>query len=90
MHKYRIQIPKTVEDSLRIDQENGDHLWGDALKTQVKNNSVTFKVCNGDVYKLVGYKKVTADNGSHIFHVKLGEHFRRKARFVAYGHKIGR
>ena len=61
----------------------------------MKNNCVEFKEYNGDVYKLVGYKKKIKFVGykkitAHIiFHVKLGEHFRRKARFIAYGHKIG-
>ena len=37
-----------------------------------------------DPSKLVGYKEIT---GHIIFDVKLGEGFRRKARFVADGHK---
>ena len=38
----------------------------------------------GSIDDLVGFKKIT---GHLIFDVKLGENFRRKARFVADGHK---
>ena len=85
-HKYGIQIPKTVEEALRIDKENGDHLWGDAIKMEMTNNRVAFEEFGGDVSKLVGYKRITAHL---IFDVKLGENFRRKARYVADGHKTG-
>ncbi len=39
---------------------------------------------DGDPKDLVGYQEIT---GHMIFDVKLGENFRRKARFVADGHK---
>jgi len=38
----------------------------------------------GDAKDLIGYQRIT---GHLIFDVKLGENFRRKARFVADGHK---
>ena len=41
-------------------------------------------VYDGDPDKLVGYQQIT---GHIIFDVKLGENFRRKARYVADGHK---
>ena len=49
----------------------------------MKNNRVAFEEYTEEVSKLVGYKKIT---GHMIFDVKLGENFRRKARFVADGH----
>ena len=39
---------------------------------------------DGEISQLVGYQEIT---GYLIFHVKLAENFRRKARFVADGHK---
>ena len=85
-HKYGIQIPKTVEEALRIDKENGDHLWGDAIKMEMTNNRVAFEEFGGDVSKLVGYKRITAHL---IFDVKLGENFRRKA-MLQTGTRLGR
>ena len=39
---------------------------------------------HGDPRKLVGYEEITAHM---IFDIKLGENFRKKARYVADGHK---
>ena len=82
-HKYGIKIPKSIRHALEIDRENGNTMWHDAIKMEMKNNRVAFEEYTGDVSKLVGYKKIT---GHMIFDVKLGENFRRKARFVADGH----
>jgi hypothetical protein len=82
-HKYGIRIPKSIEEALEIDRENGNKLWEDSIKLEMLNNRVAFELYEGDVSKLVGYKRIT---GHIIFDVKLGENFRRKARFVADGH----
>lgn len=83
-HKYGIKIPHSIKEAIAIDQENGNTLWQDAIRMEMANNRVAFEEYNGDVKKLVGYKKIT---GHMIFDVKLGENFRRKARYVADGHK---
>ena len=31
-HKYRIYIPKTIQEALDKDMKNGDTLWGDSIK----------------------------------------------------------
>jgi hypothetical protein len=51
---------------------------------KMKNNRVAFKVYEGDTDELVGYQKIS---GHLVFDVKLGENFRRKARYCADGHK---
>jgi hypothetical protein len=43
-----------------------------------------FKVHEGETKDLVGYTKIT---GHLIFDVKMGENFKRKARYVADVHK---
>jgi hypothetical protein len=43
-----------------------------------------FEVYNGDVDELVGYQKIS---GYLVFDVKLGDNFRRKAKYCADGHK---
>ena len=49
---------------------------------KIKRDAV--KVCDGNLNGLVGYQQIT---GHITFDVKLGENFRRKARYVADGHK---
>ena len=56
----------------------------DAVRMEMKNNRIAFELHEGDVSKLVGFKEIT---GPMIFDVKLGENFRRKARFCADDHK---
>jgi len=82
-HKYGVRIPKTIQEAIEIDKANGNILWQDAVRMEMKNNRVAFEEYEGDISKLVGYKRIT---GHMIFDVKLGENFRRKARFVADGH----
>ncbi|CAJ1941927.1 unnamed protein product, partial [Cylindrotheca closterium] len=83
-HKYGIRIPKSIREAIEIDKENGDTLWQDSIQMEMKNNRIAFEEFDGDVEKLMGYKKIT---GHLVFHVKLGENFRRKARYCADGHK---
>ena len=83
-HKYGIRVPKNIAEAKKIDEENKNTLWQDAIKLEMKNNRVAFEEYTGDLKKLVGYKKIT---GHLVFDIKLGENFRRKARFVADGHR---
>jgi hypothetical protein len=82
-HKFGIRIPKSVEEAKRIDAENGDTLWWDAICKEMKNVRIAFEEADDDA-KLIGFEKL----GVHmVFDVKLGENYRRKARLVADGHK---
>lgn len=83
-HKYGVEIPKTVADAKRIDGKNGDTLWMDAIKMEMRNVRIAFEEFDGDTSKLVGYQQIT---GHLVFDVKLGENFRRKARYCADGHR---
>ena len=84
-HKFGVKIPKSVEEAKRFDEENGDTLWWDAICKEMKNVRPAFEVWEKDISELPpGYQKIT---GHMIFDVKMGENFRRKARFVADGHK---
>ena len=52
---------------------NGNSLWQDAIEKEMKNIRPALEVWEND-----------EDN--MIFDIKLGENFRRKARYVAGGH----
>ena len=82
-HKFGIRIPKSVEEAKRLDRENGDTLWWDAICMEMKNVRIAFEEYAGEISDLVGYQKV---NCHMIFDIKFGENFRRKARMVAGGH----
>jgi hypothetical protein len=84
-HKFGVKIPKTVKEAKLFDKENGNTLWWDAICREMKNVQPAFEVWDKDVSELPpGYQKITCHM---IFHVKMGENFRRKACFVADGHK---
>ena len=83
-HKYGIKIPKSAKEAYTIDKENGNTYWADAIKTEMIKIKGAVQTYNGDPSSLVGYQEVT---GHMIFDIKLGEGFRRKARYVGDGHK---
>lgn len=85
-HKYGIRVPKNIEEAKKIDLENGDTLWMDAIRKEMADNRHAFDEHEGDPKELVGFTEIT---GHLVFDVKLGENFRRKARFCADGHKTG-
>eukprot|EP00980_Cylindrotheca_fusiformis_P001039 scaffold282_cov121-Cylindrotheca_fusiformis.AAC.1 len=73
-----------MAEAKKIDEENGDSLWMDAIRKEMKNIRVAFEEHEGDPNDLIGYQEIT---GHLVFDVKLGENFRRKARYCADGHK---
>lgn len=83
-HKYGIRLPKSVDEALEIDKEEGNTYWKDAIAQEMRKIEDAFELYGGDPSKLVGYQKITTH---FIFDIKLGENFRRKARLVADGHK---
>ena len=42
--KYGIKIPTSITEAYDIDKENGNTLWKDAIKREMENVSVAFKV----------------------------------------------
>jgi hypothetical protein len=85
-HKYGIRIPKSIKEAMEIDRELGNTLWMDAIKLEMQNVRIAFEEYDGDPNALIGYTQIT---GHLVFDVKLGENFRRKARYCADGHKTG-
>jgi hypothetical protein len=76
-HKYGIRVPRTVKEAFEIDAENGDTLWWDAIKQEMKNVRPAFEIFEGRKEDMaIGYQEIKC---RMIFDVKLGENFRRKA-----------
>eukprot|EP00980_Cylindrotheca_fusiformis_P014111 scaffold3713_cov74-Cylindrotheca_fusiformis.AAC.1 len=36
-HKYGVRVPKSVQEAIEIDRENGNTLWWDAIMKEMKN-----------------------------------------------------
>ena len=88
-HKFGIELPKTVDDAIRIDTDTNTTFWSDAIKKEMKNVRPAFESTDhskSDALAsnvLIGYQKITCHM---IFDIKIDRKFTRKARFVAEGH----
>ena len=82
-HKYGIRVPHSVKEAIAIDQANGDTLWQDAINLEMVNIRPALEIWESEEKRLIGYQKIRCHL---IFDIKLGENFRRKARYVAGGH----
>ena len=79
--KFGIEVPKGYKDALRLDEQNGNTLWQDAIKTELDqiNSYGTFKDNGKKVPK--DHKRIPVH---FVFDVKFD--LRRKARLVVGGH----
>ena len=78
-HKFGIELPKSVEQALRIDKATGTSFWRLALEKEMTNNKSAFQFIDGEPPP--GYKFLKCHM---IFDIKMD--FTRKVRFVAGGH----
>jgi Reverse transcriptase (RNA-dependent DNA polymerase) len=79
--KYGIQIPKSVNEALRIDRETGTAFWSEAIKKEMKVILPAVRLLNHGEKAPVGYQMVPCQM---VFDVKVD--FSRKARYVGGGH----
>jgi hypothetical protein len=82
-HKHGLEAPKNYQDCVRIDVENGNRSWQDAVRDEMKTARPAFETHEGAIQDLIGCQKISCHL---VFDVKLGENFQRKARCVAGGH----
>jgi hypothetical protein len=82
-HKFGIEVPKSWDDCVRLDKENGNTLWQDAASKEMKNVQIAFNILNGEESVPPNYQEIRCHI---IFDVKM-EDFHHKARFVVGGHK---
>lgn len=66
-HKFGVELPKTVEEAMALDEKNGNTLWIDALKKEMSKVSVTFdpkegytpdQVRNGKIEELRNFQEI--------------------------------
>jgi hypothetical protein len=46
--KLGSEVPKSWDDCVRLDKENGNTLWQDVARKETKNVRIKFKILNGD------------------------------------------
>jgi hypothetical protein len=46
-HKFGIEVPKSWDECVRLDKENDNTLWQDAVRKEMKNVIIAFKIING-------------------------------------------
>jgi hypothetical protein len=78
-YKFGIRIPTSIDEAIRLDNENKTTLWYDAIMKEAANVRIAFEV-KEDGKPPPGYKHVAL---MMIFDVKMD--FTRKARLVARG-----
>ena len=81
-HKYGIELPTNIGHAYEIDRKNGNDKWAKAVKKEMFNVGIAFKILDPPARPPPGYHKVT---GHLIFDVKMS--LERKARWVLDGHK---
>jgi hypothetical protein len=81
-HKFGIEVPKSWDDCVKLDKENYNTIWQDAVRKEMKNVRIAFKILNGEESVPPTYQEIRCNM---IFDVKM-EDVRLKARFVAGGH----
>ena len=57
-HKFGIELPKTVEEALRIDERMGTNFWMKAIRAEMKNVMPTFEFNDDNVIPAF-YKKIS-------------------------------
>lgn len=81
-HKYGIRLPKSVDEALKFDKEDGTTIWRDAVEKEMGNVRVAFEFNDEDKIP-IAHKEL---NVHWVFDIKM-DSLQRKARLVANGNE---
>ena len=81
-HKFGIEIPKTFDDCVRIDKQNGNTLWQDAIRKEMTKVRIAFQALGNEESPPQTFQEIRCHL---IFEVNM-EDFQRKARLLAGCH----
>jgi hypothetical protein len=81
-YKFGIQVPKGIKNAIDLDKKNGNQLWQEAIRTELKKltDYQKFIVLDSGEDILTGYQKIPYHM---VFDIKYD--LRHKARLVAGG-----
>jgi hypothetical protein len=65
-HKYGVAIPNSVEECYRLDKQNGNTLWRDALNREMNNLTVAFDILEDKRSLPPWYTKSSGHNISDV------------------------
>ena len=74
-HKFGVEMPKTVKEATKLDANNGDNKWMDAIPKEMTNVRVSFAILKDGDCAHIGHKHISCHL---IYDIKM-EEFRRKA-----------
>ena len=82
--KFGVKVPKSVDEALTFDKENGNDLWWKAIQKKMSAVKVAFKILDDDDKPPIGSQYMKCHM---VFSIKM-EDFSRKACLVAVGHMV--
>jgi hypothetical protein len=82
-HKFGIEVPKSWDDCVRLDKENGNTLWQDSVRKEMKNFRISFQILNGDESAPPTYQEIWCHM---IFDIKMEDFRPQCAIFCRWSH----
>ena len=82
--KFGVVVPRTLDEAKRLDRENGNTLWIDAVEKEFKDSRIAFDPLEDGDNPPPGWSEISCHL---VFDVKMN--LWRKARYVAGGHLVG-
>ena len=79
--KFGIDLPKSISDAYKIDEDTGTTFWYDTVKKEMRNVRIAFNILDHGKEVPVGYQYMRCH---FVFDIKMD--LTRKARLVAGGH----
>ena len=84
-HKRGLLIPKTWKEALETDEENGDHLWWEAIKQEMKNSQVAMAWTHLDVmFKMCSFQSTICRSTAQLREMNLAM---KRARFSQWSER---
>ncbi len=68
MHKFGVEYPKAVKDTLLLGKHNGNIMWADAIAKEMKNFQLAFDLLENGVQPYNRYKFIKCHM---IFNLKM-------------------
>jgi hypothetical protein len=54
-HKYGIEIPRDIKHAYKLDRQNGNTFWSDAIAKEMHNAGIAFEIMEDDQPLPVGF-----------------------------------
>jgi ribosomal protein L31E len=73
-HKFGIEVPKSWDECVRLDKEIDNTIWQKAVRKEMKNVRIAFKILNGEELVPLTYQETRCQmtvcpiSGKNIFH----------------------